>query len=307
MKIPVIIDCDPGLDDVIALLMALKNKHLDIKAITAVGGNQTLEIVGNNILRFLTYTDIKIPVAFGCSEPLKGELFTAVDVHGEDGLYGISLPENKWEKESIDAIGLMAKTIENSKEKITIIALGPLTNIATLLETHPEVKNNIDRIHFMGGAICGGNLTKASEFNIYVDPEAASIVFNSNVPLTMCGLDVTEKAYLSLEEIKEIKSIDSEMASFVSKVLESLSIYHKDDGLDGCHLHDPVAILSVTNPDLIHTIPMKVEVELEGKLTRGMTVGNFSKRYNKNPNIDVAIDIDRKRFIDILTEEVKKY
>lgn len=307
MKIPVIIDCDPGLDDVIALLMALKNEKLDIRAITAVGGNQSLEIVGKNILKLLSFVGLEVPVGFGEAGPLKRQLFMASDVHGHDGLYGIEIPNTKLKAEEIHGVDLMAKIIKSSKEKITIIGLGPLTNIAMLLMKYPEVRDNIERIHFMGGAICGGNVTKNAEFNIFVDPEAGDVVFKSKIPLSMCGLDVTEKAYLTLEEIARIKAINNHIGKFAGKILESLSIYHKGDGLDGCHLHDPVAIISVTNPEIIKTMAMEVEVDTHGKPTRGMTLGNFSKRFNKNPNMEVALDINRERFMEILIEEIEKY
>lgn len=274
MKKNVIIDCDPGLDDLVALLMALKNEKINIKVITAVAGNENLEKVGENILKLLDFVDMEIPVALG------------KDVH---------------------AVDVMAEIIRNSKEKTTIVALGPLTNVAKFIIKYPNLKDKIEGINFMGGAIWGGNITKNAEFNIFIDPVAADIVFKSQIPLTMCGLDVTRKAYILKEDIEKIRSLNTKTSKFIAEILESLCQYHKDDGVDRCDLHDPVAIISLTNPELIQTVAMEVEVDTEGKLTKGMTIGNFSERFNKNPNMDVAVNIHRERFIEVLIEEIKKY
>ncbi len=306
-KIPVIIDCDPGLDDVVALFMAGANDKIDIKAVTVVAGNQTLDKVGNNALRILGFGRIDVPVAFGFEKPIVRELNIASEVHGEDGLYGVKIPESTLKPSNLHAIDLIAKILRESNEKITLIPMGPLTNIAMFLKIYPELKDKIERISLMGGAINGGNRTSAAEFNIFVDPEAADIVFKSGIPITMCGLDVTQKAIVFKDDIERIKSISNPVAKLVGGILENLSKYHKEDGIEGCYLHDPVAVSCVANPTIIKTIPLKVDIELQGKYTTGATVGNFNKRFNYNPNADVAFDIDRETFVKEIIELMKRY
>lgn len=306
-KIPVIIDCDPGLDDVVALLMAVKNEKLDIKAVTVVAGNQTLEKVGANTLKVLSLTGVDIPVAYGFDKPIVRDLTTAAEVHGEDGLYGVKIPDAILKKDELHAIDLMEKIIRESEEKVTLIPIGPLTNIAMFLIRFPELKDKIEKICLMGGAIVGGNCTKSAEFNIFVDPEAADIVYKSGIPITMCGLDVTHRAIVYKEDIQRIKSIDNNIAKIMGEMLENLSKYHSKDGFEGCYLHDPVAVLAVTNPDIIKTMPMKVDIELQGKLTTGSTIGNFDKRFNEEANVNVGIDIDRESFIEEIIKAIKKY
>lgn len=306
-KIPVIIDCDPGLDDAVALLMAGVNEKIDIKAVTAVAGNQTLDKVGNNVLRILGFGGIDVPVALGFDRPIIRELNIASEVHGEDGLYGIKIPESTLKLSNLHAIDLIAKILKESEKKITLIPMGPLTNIAMFLKKYPELKDKIERISLMGGAINGGNRTSAAEFNIFVDPEAADIVFKSELPITMCGLDVTHKAIVFKEDIEKIKSISNPVAKLLGDILENLSKYHKEDGIEGCYLHDPVAVSCVANPNIIKTIPLKVDIELQGKYTTGATVGNFNKRFNHNPNADVAFHIDREAFVKEIIELMKKY
>lgn len=306
-KIPVIIDCDPGLDDVVALLLACADERLDIKAVTVVAGNQTLDKVGNNALRVLSFAGANLPVAYGCDAPLVRELRTAGEVHGEDGLHGIHLPEASLEKSEYHAVELMEKIIRESEEKITLIPLGPLTNIALLLLRHPELKSKIEAISLMGGAISGGNTTAAAEFNILVDPEAADIVFKSGLPITMLGLDVTHKAIVTRADIERIKSVGNEIGEFMGEALGKLANFHKADGIDGCYLHDPVAVINVLDPEIIKTIPLKVDIELRGEHTTGSTVANLAKRFNMKPNANVGIDIDKEKFIDLLLGTVEKY
>lgn len=306
-KIPVIIDCDPGLDDVVALLVAAVDERLDIRAVTVVGGNQTLEKVGNNTLKVLSFAGVNLPVGFGFSKPMVRDLVTAPEVHGEDGLYGVKLPDTQLKKSKLHALDLMAKVLRESEEKVVLIGLGPLTNIAMLLIRFPELKDKIERISLMGGAIYGGNCTAAAEFNIFTDPEGADVVFKSGIPITMCGLDVTHKAIVFKEDIERIKSVDNGVGKIMGEILENLSKYHSQDGFEGCYLHDPVAVLSVANPDIITTIPMKVDIELRGEFTTGATIGNFDKRFNKEPNADVGIDINREVFIDEIVRAVEKY
>ncbi|MBK0367218.1 pyrimidine-specific ribonucleoside hydrolase RihA [Salmonella enterica] len=197
MALPIIIDCDPGHDDAIALVLALASPELEVKAITSSAGNQTPEKTLHNVLRMLTLLKRPdIPVAGGAVKPLMRELIIADNVHGESGLDGPALPEPSFAPQSGTAVELMAKTLRESAQPVTIVSTGPQTNVALLLNSHPELHTKIARIVIMGGAMALGNWTPAAEFNIYVDPEAAEIVFQSGIPVVMAGLDVTHKAQI---------------------------------------------------------------------------------------------------------------
>lgn len=306
-RIPVIIDCDPGLDDVIALIMAFANDKLDVKAVTVVAGNQTLKKVGDNALKVLSYIDVNVPVALGSEFPIVKTLITAGEVHGEDGIGGVVLPESNLKLSPLHAIDLIAKILEDSDEKVTLIATGPLTNIALFLRRYPELKSKIDRISLMGGSVGFGNVTPAAEFNIFIDPEAADIVFKSGIPITMVGLNATQKAVITLEDIRNIKSQGNKVAELVADMLGNLSKYHSLDGMEGCYLHDPVAVCAVTNPEILKTRLLNVDVELKGQYTTGMTVVDTYNRRNKIGNAEVTLEIDKKAYVDLIIEAVNKY
>lgn len=306
-KIPVIIDCDPGLDDVIALIMAFSNEKLDVKGVTVVAGNQTLKKVGENALKVLSYIDANVPVAIGSEFPMVKTLITAGEVHGEDGIGGVVLPESNLKLSQLHAIDLIAEILENSEGQVTIIATGPLTNIALFLRRYPELKGKIERISLMGGSVGFGNVTPSAEFNIYIDPEAADIVFKSGIPITMVGLNATQKAVITMDDIKSIRSQGGKIAVLVAQMLENLSKYHSLEGLQGCYLHDPVAVCAVTNPEILKTELLHVDIELKGEYTTGMTVVDIYDRLNKNKNADVALDIDKKAYVDLIIEAVNGY
>lgn len=306
-KIPVIIDCDPGLDDVIALIMAFSNEKLDVKGVTVVAGNQTLKKVGENALKVLSYIDANVPVAIGSEFPMVKTLITAGEVHGEDGIGGVVLPESNLKLSQLHAIDLIAEILENSEGQVTIIATGPLTNIALFLRRYPELKGKIKRISLMGGSVGFGNVTPSAEFNIYIDPEAADIVFKSGIPITMVGLNATQKAVITMDDIKSIRSQGGKIAVLVAQMLENLSKYHSLEGLQGCYLHDPVAVCAVTNPEILKTELLHVDIELKGEYTTGMTVVDIYDRLNKNKNADVALDIDKKAYVDLIIEAVNGY
>nr|WP_308563406.1 nucleoside hydrolase [uncultured Klebsiella sp.] len=200
MTLPVIIDCDPGHDDAIALVLALASPELDVKAVTSSAGNQTPDKTLRNVLRMLTLLKRPdIPVAGGALKPLMRELIIADNVHGESGLDGPALPEPGFAPHACTAVELMAKTLRESIEPVTIVATGPQTNVALLLNSYPDLHAKIARIVIMGGAMVLGNWQPAVEFNIYVDPEAAEIVFQSGIPVVMAGLDVTHKAQIHVD------------------------------------------------------------------------------------------------------------
>ncbi len=307
-KIPIIMDCDPGHDDAIAIILACASDKIDVRGITTVGGNQTIEKTTNNALRVLRFIDKDIPVAKGANNPIRRELEIAESVHGDSGLDGPELPQPTQEALEISAFELMAQIIEKSDEKITLVPTGPLTNIAIFLLAYPHLKSKIERISLMGGAAIGGNWTAAAEFNILVDPEAADIVFKSGIPITMAGLDVTHKAKVYPEDIAKIKRQGGKVAVLVAELLEFFIRFHRDIcGWDFAPLHDPCAIAWLINPDMFTSKKLNVMIDTDGEHTTGCTVTDFYGNNKQEANVDVLLDVDRFQFIDMLIEAVNKY
>lgn len=310
----IIIDCDPGHDDALAILWALASKKLKIKGITTVAGNQTIEKVTNNTLKILTLANyIDIPVAVGSSEPLVKELIIGGQlVHGDSGLDGPNLPSPKVNVSKLSALEFMIKTLEESSELITIVGIGPLTNIALLLKLRPDLKNKIDKISIMGGGTIG-NWTPAAEYNIFADPEAAYIVFNSDIEIIMSGLDVTQKAYVTKFENERLRSQNNKCSVFAAELIDFFGKYHYEvEDLPGCTLHDPCAIAALIYPEIFKSYRCNVNVELFGELTRGMTVidkiGYQKKLFNKdvNENVTFLYDLDREKFVDKFFTDLKE-
>ena len=310
MALPVIIDCDPGHDDAIALVLALASPELDVKAVTSSAGNQTPDKTLRNVLRMLTLLKRPdIPVAGGALKPLMRELIIADNVHGESGLDGPALPEPGFAAQSCTAVELMANILRDSVEPVTIVATGPQTNVALLLNSHPELHAKIERIVIMGGAMVLGNWQPAVEFTIYGDPEAAEIVFQSGLPVVMAGLDVTHKAQIHVEDIERFRRIGNPISTIVAELLDFFLEYHKDEkwGFVGAPLHDPCTIAWLLKPEMFTTVERWVGVETQGKYTQGMTVVDFYNLTGKQPNATVMLDVDRQAFVDLLAERLAFY
>ncbi|HAD42187.1 MAG TPA: pyrimidine-specific ribonucleoside hydrolase RihA [Plesiomonas shigelloides] len=308
--LPIIIDCDPGHDDAIALILALASPKLNVMAVTTSAGNQTPDKTLRNALRILTLLGRHdIPVAGGAPKPLLRELIIADNVHGESGLDGPALPEPGFAPQALTAVELMAKTLRASAEPVTLVPTGPLTNIALLLSAHPELKAKIARIVLMGGSAGPGNWTPAAEFNIYVDPEAAEMVFGAGVPITMCGLDVTHAAQVMDEDIERIRAITNPIARTVAELLDFFMIYHRDPkwGFVGAPLHDPCTIVWLLRPELFTGIECHVSVETQGQYTVGMTVVDRYRLSPHEPNATVLLGVERQGFIDLLVEQLQAY
>lgn len=308
--LPIIIDCDPGHDDAIALILALASPKLNVMAVTTSAGNQTPDKTLRNALRILTLLGRHdIPVAGGAPKPLLRELIIADNVHGESGLDGPALPEPGFAPQALTAVELMAKTLRASTEPVTLVPTGPLTNIALLLSAHPELKAKIARIVLMGGSAGPGNWTPAAEFNIYVDPEAAEMVFSAGVPITMCGLDVTHAAQVMDEDIERIRAITNPIARTVAELLDFFMIYHRDPkwGFVGAPLHDPCTIAWLLRPELFEGIECHVSVETQGQYTVGMTVVDRYRLSPHEPNATVLLGVERQGFIDLLVEQLQAY
>ena len=310
MPRPIIIDCDPGLDDAIALAMALRAPQLDVKAITTSAGNQTPEKTLHNALGLLTLMQREdIPVAAGAAKPLLRELVIAEHVHGSTGMGHTRLPTPGIEPAPHSAVELIAGLLRASPEPITLVVTGPMTNIALLLAQHPELKPRIERIVFMGGALHGGNATPVAEFNIYVDPEAAQMVLQSGVPLTMAGLNVTHQAFVLPQEAERIRAIANPVAQAVAEMLDFyLPMYlNHPRGLPGAAMHDPCTIAWLLAPQLFNSRERWVGVETKGEYTLGQTVVDDLQQSGNAPNVQVLTDIDRDGFIALLLDCLTRY
>ncbi len=302
---PVILDVDPGHDDAVAIMLACGSPGLDVLAVTTVAGNVSLDKTTRNALRVLSLIGrADVPVAAGASRPLERELRTAENIHGESGMDGPPIPEAAFGPDDRDAVELIADKLRGSDGPVTLIPVGPLTNIATFLREYPDLTDRIERVSIMGGSIGLGNTTPAAEFNIYVDPEAAREVFDSGLRITMCGLDVTHQAGAGRAERERLRGIGS-VGGTVAGFLEFFATaYEETFGFDAPPLHDPVAVAAVLNPGLLRTRPMRVDVECESDLTRGETVCDYHGVVGKPPNADVGVGLDREGFFETLYESL---
>ena len=306
-KRPVILDGDPGHDDAIAWVLAAASDEFDIKAITTVAGNQTLEKVTYNARRIAALLHLDIEVAKGRNKPLCGDLIIAPNFHGETGLDGPVLPEPRNELSKLSAIEMMEKILRESEEKVTIITTGAQTNIAALLLAHPELKEKIELISTMGGGLRNGNWTSGAEFNILVDPEAAYNVYHSGVPLQMCGLDVTERALVYPEDWQRIRELNNPVAEVVAGWFDFFFIHVSSLGWKGATTHDPCAVLSILHPEIFTIKDYYVDIELSGKYCRGATIADYHNRLGNKPNCRCVVDVDREKFVEYLVEACAKF
>ena len=306
-KIPVILDGDPGHDDAIAWVLATASPLLEIKAVTSVCGNQTIQKTTYNAGRIMTLVGLHVPLAMGRVKPLVADAIIAPTVHGNSGLDGPALPEPANKPVDIDACTMMAQVLEESEEPVVLIPTGPLTNVATLLLLYPHLKNKIRHIYLMGGGIDFGNWTPAAEFNILVDPEAADVVFRSGVPITMAGLDVTEQALVFPEDFERIRAVGNPVAKVVAEWLDFFYGFHRSIGYPGAPVHDAVAVAALIKPEIMTMVDMYVEIELTGDYCRGTTVGDKLGVLGKPANARVIMGIDRLKFVDLLVEAAQHY
>lgn len=305
----IVLDCDPGHDDAIAILLAAHAPGLQLEAITTVAGNQVVEKTAYNALRVCSLAGIhSIPIAKGMDRPLVRDLVTAPSIHGSSGLDGPSLPEPSLSLAPLHAVDLLIELLLASPGDLTIVATGPLTNIATAIRREPAIVPKIQRIVLMGGSIGLGNWTPAAEFNIYVDPEAAHIVFTCGRPVTMVGLDVTHTALATPEVRARVRALGTPVAHLADDLLGFFAeTYLNVFGFSAPPLHDPCAVAHVVDPTLLRTQPMRVDVELRGALTLGRTVCDVHGVTGKPANAQVGVGIDVPRFWDLLIETLATY
>jgi inosine-uridine nucleoside N-ribohydrolase len=297
----ILLDCDPGHDDAIALLLALASPELELLGVTTVAGNQTLDKTTANAIRVLEFVGRgDAPVAAGADRPLVRPQYVASYVHGETGLDGPDLPAAQAEPLDRHAVDFLADKIREHDGGVTLVPTGPLTNVALLLALHPDARP--ERIVLMGGAIAEGNVTPAAEFNIWADPEAAARVFAGGLDVTMVGLDVTHKALFTSAHVGRLAG---RVGRMVAELLEFYGHFHKEVyDFDGSPIHDAVAVAHVIRDGLVKTEHLNTEIDVESELCRGRTVVDVWRRSGREPNSHVAVDIDADGFLDLLIERL---
>jgi len=317
----IIIDTDPGTDDALAIFLALNSPELKIEALTAVAGNVPLELTLPNALRLLEVAKrTDIPVAAGADRPLARHLVTAAYAHGENGLGGIQFPEPVTQAVAETATQLIRRIVRESPNQIGIVAIGPLTNIPTAFREDPELAGLIAHLTIMGGSLSGGNISPAAEFNMYVDPEAAQIVFRSGVPLTMVGLDVTRRAMLREEHIRKLEASQKPEGRAAGQIARaSMNHLQMTHGVAGPAMHDSLAMATLVDPSIIMLEDFRVEIETAGDFTAGETIGYRHAPVRRSapvegaaaptanvfsPNAKVAVDLNVERFLTLLIDRI---
>ncbi|MBN2656205.1 MAG: nucleoside hydrolase [Spirochaetales bacterium] len=304
---PVLLDCDPGIDDALAIFMALASDELKVEAITTVAGNVPVEHTARNALQLVELAGFDVEVAAGASDPLYSKKKTAESVHGKNGIGDIILNPPKGALSCRTARELIYQKALEQAGDLEIIATGPLTNLASALMIYPDLRNLISHIWLMGGSAYSGNRTPAAEFNIYADPHAASIVFESGIPLTMCGLDVTNKALIFKEDIERLAGYDSDVAKKSAEMLTWYLGFYNSFGFKGLAMHDPFTVAAAIDPTLIETKHLFVDVETVGEFTRGQTVVDLLNVSGKKPNVQVALELDNTRFLSLFEKLMRFY
>jgi pyrimidine-specific ribonucleoside hydrolase len=309
VAIPVIIDTDPGIDDAIAIALACASPEIDLLGVTTVGGNTGIENTTGNALRLLhLFGRDDVPVAAGAARALAFEADLGdPSIHGQGGLGGMVLPLPDRGPDPRGALGLLTELVESHPEPITLIAIGPLTNVALFAATRPDLYAKLDRLVIMGGGVhITGNHTPTGEFNIWFDPEAAARVFAAGVEVTMVGLDVTHKAMFAGTDWAPLRGADvGPVAKAVTGMIDFYgTFYLSQNGSDATAQHDSLAVAAVVAPDLIRTQYCWVGVETAGQLTRGMTVADLKGVWEHAPNAHVALDVDVPAFIDLLVGRI---
>jgi purine nucleosidase/pyrimidine-specific ribonucleoside hydrolase len=319
----VIIDTDPGVDDALALILALQSPELQVEAITTVSGNVRVELATRNALTVLGLfpPERRPPVAQGADRPLMRALSTAAHVHGDDGLGGVSrrlaaapqphYPSASATLTSQDAVTCLLDLIRSSPNELTLIALGPLTNLAHALRRDAHTFRQLADIVIMGGAVTvPGNVTPVAEFNVYVDPEAVQAVFASGLPITLVGLDVTERVRLTAEMIdRYVRPLGSSLSQFVVEcTAQTIQFSACVERPPGMAMHDPLAVAALIDPTLVHTVPLSIQVETKGEFTTGMLVADRRPLHDDlkaPPNVSVALEVDATRFLEMFLHRLR--
>ena len=307
-KLPMLLDCDTGVDDAVAILLTKYLNTLELKAVTTVAGNVEVEHTTRNTLQVLELAGMEdIPVYRGAEKPLLCEAVTAHHVHGQNGLNDMTFPKPKREAETLPAWDAIYEYAKKYEGELVLVAIGPLTNLALAIAKYKELPKLLKRIVIMGGAAVGGNVTPSAEFNVYADPEAADMVFTCGAPVYMCGLDVTMRAYLSAKELDEIAALGSKQAVFTRDVMQGILKFYRTYKLAGVAFHDPVTVLYADDDSYFQTDFAGVRVETKGRLTRGKTVTDLYSDKQMEHNAYVVTRVDRDIFKKRVFEILAKY
>ncbi len=305
----IILDCDPGHDDAMAILLAHGNPEIELLAITTVAGNQTLPKTTLNARRICTVAGITdVPIAAGCDRPLVRELVIAPDIHGVSGLDGPLFPEPSVAVTPVHAVDLIIDRIMASDGGITLVPTGPLTNIGMAVRKEPGIVGRVREVVLMGGAYTRGNRTPAAEFNILVDPEAAAIVFDADWPVTMVPLDLTHQAIATPAVLERIAAVGTPVAGIAVELMTFFGkTYREVAGFtEGPPVHDPCAVARVISPEVVKVEEAFVAIETEGKWTSGMTVTDFRGRMGLAPNTQVATKLESDGFWDLMVDALER-
>ena len=301
----IILDCDPGHDDAIALLLAHGNPEIELLAVTTVVGNQTLPKVTRNALAVAALAGVTgVPFAAGAPRPLLREVQTAPDIHGETGLDGPRLPEPAFAPDRRHAVDLIIDTVlAHEPGTVTLVPTGGLTNIALAARREPRIVERVARVVLMGGGVAVGNRSPVAEFNIAIDPEAADIVFSAGWTVVMVGLDLTHQALATPRVRERVRAVGTGPARFVDELLEFFAGAYRDvQGFDAPPVHDPCAVAHVIDPTVVRTVPMPIAVETAGRLTTGMTVADRRAPAPAGCRTHAALELDHERFWDLVVD-----
>lgn len=310
MATKIILDCDPGHDDAVALLLAAGNPEIELLGVTTIGGNQTLTKVTRNAQVIMTIAGLdQVPLYAGCQRPLVRPVETAPDIHGESGMevHGFELPEPTVAVQDQHAVDYIIETVmAHEPGTITLVPTGPLTNIAMAARKEPVIVERVREVVLMGGGYHIGNWSPVAEFNIKVDPEAAHIVFNESWPLTMVGLDLTHQALATTEVEEKIKAVGTDVATFVVGLFGYFrEAYQNAQGFEHPPVHDPCTVAYLIDPSIVSTQKVPLDVELNGALTTGMTVADFRAPAPADCTTQVAVNLDREKFWNLVTDSVR--
>lgn len=307
-KQKIILDCDPGHDDAVAILLAGRSPAIEVLGITVVAGNQTLEKTVINAQHVCEAVGLEIPVYGGCDRPMVREKMIAADIHGETGLDGPVFKPLKGSVEKQHAVLFIIETLMASDGDIMVVTCGPMTNLAMALRLEPRISEKIKRIVLMGGSYQLGNVTPAAEFNIIADADAAHVCFSSGVPLTMVGLDVTRKVLCYPEIVERMRKVGNAASDLFCDLMAHFNKAQKEVfGWEGGPLHDPLTIACIIKPEVLTTKYVHTEVDIRGSQSYGRTNCDFYNYLKREPNVDLGVDVDVEMFWDIIEAGLRNY
>ena len=307
MKRNIVLDCDPGHDDAVAILLAGKNPNINLLGISVVAGNQTIKKTARNALNVATYLGINVPICIGCEFPMVRERVICAAIHGESGLDGFDFPDYGDKFDKRHGVQLLIDSVMNN-DKVTIVATGPLTNVAMAIKMEPRILKRLDEIVIMGGSVDNGNTSPAAEFNIMCDPEAAHVVFSSGVTVRMVGLNVTRKVIVTDEVVYRMEKINNKASDMFVKLMKVFNEnQRKTFGVSAGPLHDPATIASIIDESLIKWQKMNVVIDISHGPSYGRTNCDVFDYLQAPQNAYVAMDIDVNKYWDIIEKGIRAY